>query len=147
MTDAELVQKVLSGNNHAFRYLVSKYQGLVLHIVARIIQQHDEVEDVCQEVFIKVFKKIEKFRGDAKLSTWIAKIAYNTSISHFRKKAGKNEKSYDEDSKLVEFELSQGSDFGKLEKKEAEKYLLQLIEKLPEKYRTLITLFHLEEFS
>lgn len=147
MNDAELVQQVLNGNNHAFRFLVSKYQRLVLHIAGRVVQQQGDLEDVCQEVFIKVFRKIGKFRGDAKLSTWIATIAYNTSISHIRKKAGKIETSYDEEPKLLKTEIGKGYDNVALEKKEAKKYLLELIEKLPEKYRTVLTLFHLEEFS
>ena len=68
-----------------FGFLVAKHQRLVVHIVGRIVQQQEDVEDVCQEVFIKVFRKIKYFRGDSRLSTWIAKVAYNTSISHLRK--------------------------------------------------------------
>ena len=147
MNDAELVQQVLNENKHAFRFLVSKYQRLVLHIAGRIVQQQDELDDVCQEVFIKVFRKIGKYRGEAKLSTWIATIAYNTSISHMRKKAGKRETSYEEEPRLLDLEMRKGCDNNGLEKKEAKKYLLELIEKLPEKHRTVLTLFHLEEFS
>lgn len=147
MNDAELVQQILAGNENAFRYLVANHQRLVLHIVGRVVKQQEDVEDICQEVFLKVFRKIKKFRGDSRLSTWIATIAYNTSISHIRKQGRKQEIQMDEDARI---------DWGKtddwlvqktVEKEEAKKILLQLIEKLPVQYRTVLTLFHLEEFS
>nr|WP_319269633.1 sigma-70 family RNA polymerase sigma factor [uncultured Draconibacterium sp.] len=147
MNDAQLVKQVLNGNNHAFRFLVGKYQRLVMHVVGRIIQQEDELEDICQEVFIKVFKKLKRFRGDSKLSTWIATIAYNTAITHYRKLKRRGELSYNEEPNLLRNEQDTGLNQKNVEKEEAKKYLLQLIESLPVNYRTVITLFHLEEFS
>src|SRR5210317_177317 len=147
MNDGELVQQVLNGNNNAFRYLVSKYQRLVLHVVGRMVQQNDEVEDICQEVFIKIFKTLKRFRGDSKLSTWIAKIAYNTAITHIRKEKRRGEVSYSEKPALISAEKDTGLNQKIIENEEAKKYLLQLIETLPENYRTVLTLFHLEEFS
>ena len=147
MKDCELVQQVKNGNNNAFRFLVSKYQRLVLHVVGRMIQQQDEVEDICQEVFIKVFRTLNKFRGDSKLSTWIATIAYNTAITHIRKSKRRGEVSYSEQPALIASEKDSGLNQKIVEKKEAKKYLLQLIETLPVNYRTVLTLFHLEEFS
>ncbi|SET52753.1 RNA polymerase sigma-70 factor, ECF subfamily [Draconibacterium orientale] len=147
MNDAQLVQQVLNGNNHAFRFLAGKYQRLVMHVVGRIIQQEDEREDICQEVFIKVFKKLKRFRGDSKLSTWIASIACNTAITHYRKQKRRGELSYNEEPNLLLNEQDSGLNQKIIEKEEAKKYLLQLIESLPVNYRTVITLFHLEEFS
>jgi RNA polymerase sigma-70 factor (ECF subfamily) len=147
MNDAELVQQILAGNENAFRYLVANHQRLVLHIVGRVVKQQEDVEDICQEVFLKVFRKIKKFRGESKLSTWIATIAYNTSITHIRGRGRKQEVLTDEEARL---------DLGKtddrlvqkaVEKEEVKAILLQMIEKLPVQYRTVLTLFHLEEFS
>ncbi len=147
MKDAELVQQVLNGNSNAFRFLVLNHQRLVIHIVGRIVQQQEEIEDICQEVFMKVFQKLKKFRGDSKLSTWIATIAYNTSISHLRKNNRYEEASYDEFPGLMSGKTAGLSTSGKVEKEEAIKYLMQLIEQLPVHYRTVLTLFHLDEFS
>lgn len=146
MNDGELVQQILNGNSNAFRFLVAKHQRLVLHIVGRIVQQQEDAEDICQEVFMKVFRKLKHFRGDSKLSTWIAKIAYNTSISHVRKPL-KNEQSYDESPALIADERDEGLNQIKIEKGEAIKYLTEMIEVLPVHYRTVLTLYHLEEFS
>ena len=133
--------------NWAFRYLVANYQRLVLHVVGRVIQRQDEVEDICQEVFIKVFDKIKRFRGESKLSTWIASIAYNTSITHLRKQCRRGEQSYDDQPLLVDSEKDDSLNQKVIEKAEAKKYLMQMIEKLPVNYRTVLTLYHLEEFS
>lgn len=147
MNDAELVQQIKNGNNNAFRFLVSKYQRLVLHIVGRMVQQSDELEDICQEVFIKVFRTLNKFRGDSKLSTWIATIAYNTAITHIRKQKRRGELSYNEQPLLIGLEEDPALNQRIVEEEEVKQYLLKLIEALPVKYRTVITLFHLEEFS
>jgi RNA polymerase sigma factor (sigma-70 family) len=147
MEDAELVNQILNGNENAFRYLVASNQRLVVHVVGRIVRQQEDVEDICQEVFLKVFRKIKKFRGDSRLSTWIATIAYNTSISHIRNKSRKNEIDADDDI-IYAFEKSDAGQVQKsVEKAEAKKLMMEMIEKLPVNYRTVLTLFHLEEFS
>ena len=146
MTDAELVQQILNGNSNAFRFLVAKHQRLVLHVVGRIVQRQEDIEDICQEVFMKVYSKIGKFRGEAKLSTWIARIAYNTSISHVRKE-DRDELSYDERPALVAGETDESIHRQSIETAEIKNYLMMKIEELPVQYRTVLTLFHLEEFS
>ncbi len=147
MEDSELVKQVLSGNNNAFRFLVSKYQRLVVHVVGRIIRQKDELEDVCQDVFIKVFRMLKNFRGESRLSTWIATIAYNTAISAHRKQQRRGEVSYNETPALVEQEKNADRSDKMTEQEEMHKYLMHLIESMPVNYRTVITLYHLEEFS
>ncbi len=147
MNDAELVEQIIAGNNNAFRYLVAKYQRLVAHVVGRIVGRKDEVEDICQEVFIKVFRKAKRFRGESRLSTWIATIAYNTAISHVRKKVRRGEQSYDDNPLLIGKETDGGATHKVIEKEEAKKFLLAAIEELPVNYRAVLTLFHLEEFS
>lgn len=146
MNDAKLVEQILNGNTNAFRFLVAKHQRLVAHMIGRIVQRQEDVEDIAQEVFMKVFRQLKRFRGDAQLSTWIAKIAYNTSISHIRKQR-KDVLSYDEQPLLIASEYDDGPNQLQMEREEAKQYLLELIEELPVHYRTVLTLFHLEEFS
>lgn len=146
MNDNELVRQILNGNSNAFRFLVAKYQRLVLHVVGRLVQHNGEVEDICQDVFMKVYTQLKKFRGEAKLSTWIAKIAYNTSITHLRRKHYELN-SYDEQPGLIAHEEEEYLNLDSIEKEEVKKYLLEKIEELPVHYRTVLTLYHLEEFS
>lgn len=144
MNDTELISQILSGNRNAFAFLVNRYQKLVVHITGRLIQRQDELEDVCQEVFIKVYQNLGKYRNECKLSTWIAAIAYNTGINYlrkFRKWDGVNP-----DDSVA---LRNLADFGSksYETADLHRYIRDQIELLPVHYRTVITLSHLQEFS
>jgi RNA polymerase sigma-70 factor (ECF subfamily) len=146
MNDKELIQQILSGNMNAFTFLVKQHQKLVAHLVYRIVQQQDDVEDVCQEVFIKVFRNLKHFRGDSKLSTWIASIAYNSSISYLKKKKKFAHQEIDLQGSDQLF-ANEGQPQIVLEKAELKIFIQQKIEELPEHFRTVITLFHMQEFS
>lgn len=144
MNDAELINQILNGNTNAFTFLVTRYQKLVVHITGRLIQRHDELEDVCQDVFLKVYQNLGKYRYECKLSTWIATIAYNTSINYLRK-FKKGDDVVPEDSAT----LRNLSEFNTVdfEKADLHRYIREQIDLLPVQYRTVLTLFHLEEFS
>lgn len=147
MTDAELVRQVLNGNQNAGRFLVLNYQKLVYHIVRRVVNMDAGAEDLCQDVFLKVFRQLSNFRGESKLSTWIATIAYNTSVSHLKKKKVHIELKTDSTGAAELKGMSSGHEDTKLEKEEIRENLLKIIETIPVHYRTLLTLFYLEEFS
>jgi len=144
MNDTELINQILDGNMNAFTFLVNRYQKLVVHITGRLIQRQEELEDVCQEVFIKVYQNLGKYRNACKLSTWIATIAYNTGINYLRK-FRKFEEVNPEDSvalrNLTDFRAEN------YEVTDLKRYIREQIELLPVQYRTVVTLFHLEEFS
>jgi RNA polymerase sigma-70 factor, ECF subfamily len=72
-----LVRRLRDRDERAFRELVETYQDRVFSLVLRMIGRRDEAEDLAQEVFVTVFKSIEQFRGDAKLSTWLYRVAVN----------------------------------------------------------------------
>jgi len=144
MNDSELISQILDGNMNAFTFLVNRYQKLVVHITGRLIQRHDELEDVCQEVFLKVFQNLGKYRNECKLSTWIATIAYNTSINYLRKFKKGDEVNPDDSVALRNLTEYRSDEF---ERADLHQYLRAQIELLPVQYRTVLTLFHLEEFS
>lgn len=144
MNDAELINQILNGNMNAFTFLVNRYQKLVVHITGRLIQRQDELEDICQEVFMKVYQNLKKYRYECKLSTWIATIAYNTSINYLRKYKKSDEVDAD-DSVIMKNLTDYRSD--SYERTDLHRYIRDQIELLPVQYRTVLTLFHLEEFS
>ncbi|NQT76198.1 MAG: sigma-70 family RNA polymerase sigma factor [Bacteroidetes bacterium] len=84
--DQYYIERVLGGDTTSYRPLVEKHQDLVFTIVHRIVASTVEAEEVAQDVFIKAYKKLHDFQGKAKFSTWLYRIAYNTAISHSRKK-------------------------------------------------------------
>jgi len=80
--DQELVKQAQAGDTKAFEMLVTRYQQKVANIISRYVRDRDEVLDVTQEVFIKVYKALPRFRGDSAFYTWIYRIAINTSKNH-----------------------------------------------------------------
>ena len=80
--DQELVKQAQAGDTKAFEMLVTRYQQKVANIISRYVRDRDEVLDVAQEVFIKVYKALPRFRGDSAFYTWIYRIAINTSKNH-----------------------------------------------------------------
>jgi len=147
MDDVALVNALKAGNTNAFRFLVDKYRNLVWHMVLRMTNRQEDAEDLCQEVFIRVFKQIDKFRGDSKLSTWIGSIAYNACVDQMRKSKREVISGVDP---ILAINLAQ-SDVSPLlnsiDRNTMKKLVHRILEKMPLQYRTVITLFHLEEFS
>ena len=81
-TDQQLVNRVLAGNSAAFNLLVLRYQSRIAVLVGRFIFDKSEIEDVCQESFIKAYRAIETFRGDSSFYTWLHRIAVNTAKNY-----------------------------------------------------------------
>lgn len=138
-----LIRQIVQGNLRAYQVLVERYQRLVLHMVGRVIQQPEDAEDVCQEVFIKVYKHLPEYQFESKLSTWIASIAYRTAINQAQKASRQATQALpetDNDSGwLTPEELLVHQDW--------KTFLHGQIAKLPVQYRTVLTLYHLDELS
>lgn len=80
--DAELVSQAKEGKMEAFELLVNRYQQRVANVISKFVKDRHEIQDVAQEVFIKVFRALPNFRGDSSFYTWIYRIAVNTSKNH-----------------------------------------------------------------
>jgi len=142
-----LIKQILDGNTHTFGLLIKQYEKLVVHIACRMIDNKEDLEDLCQDVFMKVYEKLPGFRFDSKLSTWIAAISYRTAINHLRKH--KNQTSELNDSSLFTDDalIIQENPEDLMNKETLKKYIHKMIEKLSPVYRTVLTLYHLEEFN
>jgi RNA polymerase sigma-70 factor (ECF subfamily) len=78
--------RVIQGDTEAFGLLVNKYKDMVYSLALRMVHQREEAEEVSQDVFLKIFKALPKFKQKAKFSTWMYRIAYNECISRLRKR-------------------------------------------------------------
>jgi RNA polymerase sigma-70 factor (ECF subfamily) len=85
-TDHELVAKSLQGNEKAFSELVRRHHATAYAVVRGVLGDRDDVDDVVQMVYIKVYRGLASFRGDARLSTWIYQIARNEAINAVKKR-------------------------------------------------------------
>lgn len=147
MDDKTLVLQIKKGNSHAFEFLVSKYQKLVFHMIWKMGISESDVEDVAQEIFIKIYQQLDSFRMESKLSTWIASVAWRYAVDFLRKKKvffteyddiveGQNGSLFVVDDILSNIELS-----------ERRELVSAALTQLSPKDQTLMNLFYLEEFS
>src|ERR1043165_6811906 len=85
LPDAELVRTAVAGREASFEELVSRYQRPIAAYVYRMVGDYDSALDLTQEVFIKVYNSLSRYRSEFKFSTWIYKIAHNAAIDHIRR--------------------------------------------------------------
>lgn len=78
-SDLLLVERTLAGDQHAFELLVIKYQRRIQRLISRMVRDSDLVEDIAQETFIRAYRALHQFRGDAQFYTWLYRIAVNTA--------------------------------------------------------------------
>ena len=143
-----IIKQIQAGNNDAFRLFVDRYQRLVGHIVYRMVSDATSREDLCQDIFLKIYQNLNRFRFESKVSTWIAKIAYNTSINHLKKK--KIPLFDDRTGEKVFLENISGDHelpdtF--VEQKDRKSRIETEINQMNIRYRTILTLYHLEEMT
>jgi RNA polymerase sigma-70 factor (ECF subfamily) len=154
--DAILVRAVLKGDTGAFRELIAVYERLVVTIVCKMIDGKEDREDICQEVFLRVYDKLSSFRFGSKLSTWIGTIAFNQSVNFLKRKRSvlhedmyRANKETNEGEAETEVDIADNStlpDEAVMDKEQAQ-LLARNIEALPLLQRTIILLFHQEELS
>ncbi len=148
--DTQLIQLALAGEEQAFGKLRQKYQNAIYNLIARMIRDRQEVEDLTQEAFIKAFTSLETFNDEYAFSTWLYKIATNNCIDHIRRK---KLQTFSIDKPLASkdgeysFELPDTSfepDRDLIDEQRTA-LLKKAIESLPPKYRRVIELRHVEE--
>jgi RNA polymerase sigma factor (sigma-70 family) len=147
MVDDEraLVTEILAGNMNAYQVLIKKYERLVGHMVAKLIDNREELEEVCQDVFLKVYNKLAEFNFQSKLSTWIATIAYRHAINATRKNRHLfRELPADNEGDAIALADDRLTSF---EETDIHNYVLKLVDKLPPQYKVVLTLYHVEEMS
>ncbi len=84
MKETEIISELKKGNKIAFKQLVENYQKMVINICMGLVHNHEDAEDIAQDVFIEVFRAVEQFREDSKISTWLYRIAVNRSLNFIR---------------------------------------------------------------
>ncbi|MBX0293016.1 sigma-70 family RNA polymerase sigma factor [Hymenobacter sp. HSC-4F20] len=156
-TDQQLVAQVLGGNTAVFGQIVQRTEGLVTQMVFKMIRHPADRPDIAQEVYLKVFKNLAGFKFQAKLSTWVGQIAYNTCLHYLEKKhlvlvdlsEPKPDDSPEEGRSPPVRLVAESRDDPEtaLFDQDVATILSAAIEQLPPLYRTLIALYHQQELS
>ena len=144
--DSYFIEKVKKGKSEAFKYLVERHKDMVFTIVLRIVRNREDAEELAQDTFLKVFESLSSFKGQAKFSTWLYRIAYNLSISHTRKKSCDI---VDIDENLIsDYKIFETyNEFIKTEDIEKNNILNEAINLLDEDESLIITLYYIKEHS
>ena len=144
-TDTELIQQIVQGDENAFEQLVKKYQHSVFNTVYRYLGNYEDVEDVAQEIFLKVWRKAENFKGKSKFSTWLYRIVVNQCLD-YRSKHKQKLVSLDE---MTEKEQTPESLIFKIDHEQRKKaeILRKTIGDLPGRQRIALILSAFEEKS
>lgn len=135
-TDAQLVKATVEGDPQAFEEIVERYQRLVFNIVYHYMGRRNEVEDLAQEVFLKVFRALDTFDATRPLKSWIGRITANTCLDEIRKAPKRKVWSFadlggDEENK-IEYFYERFGQHSSLTEKDVED-LFELLEKLMER--------------
>lgn len=141
--DESLVGASLSGDDEAFAELVRRHKRKVFAIVARFVRNTDELDDVCQEVFIKVYENLGRYRGDAPFEHWVSKIAVNTCYDTLRRQRRRRDDVPLDDVIFSLRDPAQEENPGN----EAGEILRRALARLRPEDRLVITLLNLEEKS
>lgn len=155
--EKQLVDQILLGDAHAFKTLIKNTEGLVAQIVSRLIPNAEDRKDIVQDVYMKAFHKLNEFRFQSRLLTWIGQITYNTCINWLEKKKlvfpGSLHEDPDDTGTSAAM-LNNPSTTGQgaqtdapVIQKELSGILRMATTRLPPLYQTLITLYHKEELS
>lgn len=152
MQEKDIISRIVAGDHGAFRGFYEAHKSLVFNLCYRMLDNAQEAEDLTQDIFLKAFRSLPKFRMEAKISTWLYRIAVSSCLNHRRQKKFKRLLSLD-------FLMEKGGDAGVLpspvadepgrilEKKEGEAILRKAIAGLPGRQMAALVLQHDEGLS
>ena len=141
MTDAELINRCVSGEIRAQKLLFDTYSRRMMGICLRYAADLSEAEDMMQEGWIKVFKNLSMFRFEGSFEGWIKRIMVNTSLDYLRKNKKLGPHIDEDEAHEVQSQEPEASDTM------SAKELMKIIQRLPTGYRTVFNLFAIEGFS
>ncbi|SHG85678.1 RNA polymerase sigma factor [Flagellimonas flava] len=154
MEDKAFLADLKAQKQTAFSRLLDDYQRKVFNTCLSFVPNREDAEDIAQEVFMEVYASIDKFREDAKLSTWIYRISVNKSLEFIRKQKTKKRFGFMQSITGSELPLDKTSYFTEfnhpgiqLENKEKSEILFAAINKLPEAQRVVFTLHRIDGLS
>jgi RNA polymerase sigma factor (sigma-70 family) len=141
LSDIELIQQTLGGNQSAYAGLVKRHQRFVFTLALRFSKNREDAEEIAQDCFVKAYRSLASFQQQSKFSTWLYSIVYTTAMTSLRKKRVETSSIHDEDENLQIDIQTAAFDTNHAENNSRSFYLNQAIEQL------LLTLFYKGEQS
>ena len=147
MNEETLIKNILHGDTRCFATLVDKYKDLVFAGVMRMVKNREDAEDLTQEIFVKAYTSLPKFKGESKFSTWLFRIAFNEASTMYRSNSLDTTPVED----WMNFEESADTGFitqmGELRSQERSQYIQKAMDRMDSRDAMILTLFYLNEHN
>jgi RNA polymerase sigma-70 factor (ECF subfamily) len=149
--DRQIIQEIRNGRPRRFAALVDRHRDRALTLATRMVGNREEAEELVQDSFVRAYRSLDEFRGEARFSTWFHRIVYNVCMTKVmrRKERGALFGPDGEDDLTAEVASpeEETDQLRRLEDVELQALLAQAIGRLPEKQRTAVTLFYVQEMT
>jgi RNA polymerase sigma factor (sigma-70 family) len=146
MTDEQLIEEIRQGHTDAYRVLVERHNSYIYTLVYRMVGHKETAEDLTQEVFVKLYRSLNHFRGDAKLTTWLYRMTTNLVTDYRRAQKRRpyealldKMKGWFTDTREEPEEIAV--------RKDEQTQMQDLLSLLPDKYRIVMVLYHFKQLS
>ncbi len=149
LSDNEIVEKIRGGAKQSFTHLVQRYKDKGMTLAVRMLKNRQEAEEALQDAFVRAYNGLSKFEGKSAFGTWFYRILYNVCLTKLEKK--------NEEFQLVDFDDEDGFDCtdgrttasfaAQFETRDLAEHVKRVMDALPKKYSTILSLFYLQERS
>ena len=149
-TDQDIIEQVRAGNTRRYALLVDRHKDRALTLACRLVGLREEAEELVQDAFVRAFRSLDQFRGDAKFGTWFYRILYNLCMTRVTRRRGKADHvNLDDEGVLdtLQVDEDEPSIDERIEEHELHELISDEINNLPEKFRSVVTLFYVQEMS
>jgi RNA polymerase sigma factor (sigma-70 family) len=143
LTDTELIKGCIKGDGHCQKALFNRYASPLLGVCQRYARNKEDAEDILQDSFVKIFGKLEQFKGEGSFEGWMRRVTVNTALKKYTVSRYTKEFSVEQIFEVAEANTEASSNFSHL----SEKDLLALINSLPDGYRLIFNLYVIEGYQ
>ncbi len=153
LSDEELVAKARKGDRPAFARLVDRHRVSVYNLTLRIVGNREDAEEAAQDVFVRAYRSLDRFRGDARFATWLYRIAVNVSLSSVRRSrrdlstTSLSEPEDDDDGLPMQIPDTSANPAERFEQAEFREQVRNLVSSLPPIYSAVISMYHIQSLS
>lgn len=148
--DRQIIEEVRAGNTRRYAQLVDRHKDRAMTLALRLTGSREEAEELLQDAFLRAFKNLDRFRGDAKFATWFYRILYNLCLTKISRRKGKPEVVTMENDRRLDSLFVDEDELTihqKLEREEFQEMISREIDALPEKYKSAVVFFYVQEMS